>query len=221
MNTKEKLNALLEKKGRGAKAKLAKFLNVPPVYVTRWADNNYVEKMPTEYYVKVADFFSIHPSYFLDMKNSVGFAKVKFVPVVGSASCGMPADSAYQDFGDVAYCDDKIWNERLYAVIADGDSMADQIENGDKVICDPSAEIYSGDIVHYQIGSESGIKIYYERLDIGIIEFVPYNRSGDFKRISIRLDDEMISSVRKMKVIEINKSVSNNRKARLKLLGLN
>lgn len=142
---------------------------------------------------------------------------IKFVPIVGSASCGVPLPNSYQDIENKAFCRSEIWNKDLYAVIADGDSMMPEIDDGDEVICDPSAKILSGDMVHYQIGGESAIKVYFKDDSIGVIEFVPFNQNGEFKTLKFRIDDDNVD-IRMSKVVAVNKSKMNNRTARLKAI---
>ncbi|OCR99230.1 hypothetical protein A9K75_07850 [Campylobacter fetus subsp. testudinum] len=144
-------------------------------------------------------------------------SNIKFVPIVGSASCGVPLPNSYQDIENKAFCRSEVWNKELYAVIADGESMTPEIDNEDEVICDPSAKILSGDMVHYQVGGESAIKVYYEDEAIGVIEFVPFNQNGDYKTLKFRVDDESVD-IRMSKVVAINKSKTNNRAARLKAI---
>lgn len=153
-----------------------------------------------------------------DIKNNIlGSSNVKFVPIVGSASCGVPLPNSYQDIENKAFCRSEIWNKDLYAVIADGDSMMPEIDDGDEVICDPNAKILNGDMVHYQIGGESAIKVYFKDDAIGVIEFAPLNQNGEFKTLKFRLDDDSID-IRMSKVVAVNKSKMNNRTARLKAI---
>ncbi|MEE3776483.1 S24 family peptidase [Campylobacter sp. CX2-4080-23] len=153
-----------------------------------------------------------------DIKNNIlGINNIKFVPIVGSASCGVPQLNSYQDIENKAFCKSEIWHNDLYAVIATGDSMTPEIDDGDEVICDPRADILSGDIVHYQIAGEGAIKVYFKDESVGVIEFVPFNQNSEFKTLKFRIDDENID-IRMSKVIAINKSKMNNRLARLKAI---
>ncbi|WP_086270084.1 LexA family protein [Campylobacter devanensis] len=144
-------------------------------------------------------------------------SNIKFVPIVGSASCGIPLPNSYQDIENKAFCKSEIWHSDLYAIIANGDSMIPEIDDGDEVICDPKADILSGDIVHYQINDESAIKVFFKDENIGVIEFVPFNQNGDFKTLKFRIDDDSVY-IKMSKVIAINKSKMNNRQARLKAI---
>jgi SOS-response transcriptional repressor LexA len=220
MTLKQKLKKLLDERGRGTKAKLAKFLNVSPNYITRYVEEEYKDvDMPSKYFVKTALFFGISPEYFLSNSES-SFKPVKKIPIVGSVSCGKNMPNSYQGSGEFAYYNGEFYSPELYCVIACGDSMSPEIEDGDEVICDPKVEVQNGDMVHYTIGNESAIKIYVRNDDANIIQFVPYNQSEDFKTKIIRLDDEMAAEVKINKVIAVNKLKFNNRKARLKLINM-
>ena len=147
-------------------------------------------------------------------------SSVKEIPIVGEASCGIPEPNSYQDYDQKTYCSADIWNEDMYAVIASGDSMYDLIERGDEVICDPRADILSGDIVHYEFNGESAIKVYFKEEKFGVVRFVPYNRSGGFNTLSFSASDEVLQNIKMIKVIKVNKSMENNRKSRLRVMGL-
>lgn len=99
-------------------------------------------------------------------------------------------NQTYKEIENKAFCKSEIWHSDLYAVIANGDSMIPKIDDGDEVICDPKADILSGDIVHYQINDESAIKVFFKDENIGVIEFVPFNQNGDFKTLKFRIDDD-------------------------------
>jgi len=97
--------------------------------------------------------------------------------------------------------------------------MAPEIEDGDKVVCDPHAQVQTGDIVHYQVGNESAIKVYVRDEDAYIVQFIPYNTSENFKTTTIRLDDDLAQELKVAKVSAIVKTHINNRQARLKFIG--
>lgn len=149
-------------------------------------------------------------------KDILGAKNIGFVPIVGNASCGIPIPNSYQEIENKAFCKSEIWNKDLYAVIANGDSMIPEIDDGDEVICDPNADISNGDLVHYQINGESAIKVYVKDDDIGVIEFVPFNQNGEYKTLEFRVDDDI--DIRMSKVIVVNKLKLNNRAARLKAI---
>ncbi|WP_297904322.1 LexA family transcriptional regulator [uncultured Campylobacter sp.] len=219
MHIKEKLAKLVAEGGRGTKAELARALGVPSVYITRWTSMDYVENIPREYYVPIAKFFNTDPSIFLDTDDSMELLNIKFVPIVGEASCGLPITNSYQEKGKKTPYMGKFWNKNLYGLIACGNSMAPDIEDGDEVVCDPTADILDGDIVHYRFMGESAIKIFHDNIELNAIEFIPYNQSPEFKIKSIRRDDDFFGELNMSKVVSINKLKLNNRKARLRLVG--
>ncbi|MBE3022157.1 S24 family peptidase [Campylobacter sp. 7477a] len=138
---------------------------------------------------------------------------VKQIPIVGSASCGIPDANALQETDIYTYTLAKDWNGEMYAVIANGDSMSPMIEDGDQVICDPALDIMDGDLVHYQVNGESAIKIYKKDTKNKQHVFIPANQDFEAKRFDIKMEIRMI------KVTDIQRSVRNNRKARLRALG--
>jgi len=71
MTPEKKLQILLENEGRGSKARLAKFLKVPPVYVTRWVtDEKY--GIPKNQIRDIEQFYNLQPGYLLS-KSPVVF----------------------------------------------------------------------------------------------------------------------------------------------------
>ena len=147
-------------------------------------------------------------------------APVKLVPVIGTASCGGTEINCLQDENKKAYYNGDFWKQSLYCVIANGDSMSPEIDDGDEVIIDPDVPCQHGDMVYYKIDDESAIKVLAIDKEAHIMQFVPYNSSENFKTKTIRLDDEeMIERLTYHKVVSVNKLKFNNRAARLKLIG--
>lgn len=144
---------------------------------------------------------------------------VSKVPIIGTASCGSLDINYLQDIGKTALYNGDFYTPELYCVIASGDSMASEIENGDEIICDPNTIPKSGDMVHYKIGDESAIKILLEDEDANIVQFIPYNTSDTFKTTTIRKDEEMYNDLIISKVVAVNKLNFNNRTARLRQIG--
>jgi SOS-response transcriptional repressor LexA len=144
----------------------------------------------------------------------------KLVPVIGTASCGSCDINHLQDSSKKAYYNGDFWKKSLYCVIANGDSMSPEIDDGDEVIIDPDVKPITGDMVHYKIDDESAIKVLVIDEDAYIIQFVPYNSSDNFKTRTIRMDDEeSMSKLTFHKVVSVNKLKFNNRAARLKMIG--
>lgn len=155
----------------------------------------------------------------VDYLLGVEKTSVNQIPITGTASCGSTDINHLQELGKTAPYNGDFFTNDLYCVIASGDSMAVDIEDGDEVICDPNVKPVSGDMVHYQIGGESAIKILWVDEEANIIQLIPYNPSNDFKTVTIRLDDEMANDLKMAKVVAVNKLKLNNRAARLRLIG--
>jgi len=170
MTPEEKLQELLEDMGRGAKAKLATYLKVSPVYVTRWV-NDEKYNIPRDMIVKIEDFFKLPRGYLLSGNDEI---KVKYIPLIGIASCGVP-NIAYNDDIEYIPVNPELAREGVYAVKAEGESMLPDIKEGDVIICDKNMECNNGDIVHYTtIDGESGLKKYLID-DKGVVTLMPIN----------------------------------------------
>lgn len=141
------------------------------------------------------------------------------IPIIGETSCGAAISSSFQDIGRTCYYRGDFFSPDLYCVIASGDSMAPEIEDGDEIVCDPRVNPSHGDLVHYTIHGESAVKVYVVDTDANLAQFVPYNPSDTFKTRTIRLDDEEASDLKVVKVVAVNKLKFNNKSARLKLIG--
>lgn len=141
------------------------------------------------------------------------------IPIIGETSCGAAISSSFQDIGRTCYYRGDFFSPDLYCVIASGDSMAPEIEDGDEIVCDPRVNPSHGDLVHYTIHGESAVKVYVVDTDANLVQFVPYNPSDTFKTRTIRLDDEEASDLKVVKVVAVNKLKFNNKSARLKLIG--
>jgi len=144
---------------------------------------------------------------------------VKAVPVIGTASCGASNINYLQDENQKVYIMADNWHKDLYSVIACGDSMTPEIENGDIVVIDPLVKPLHGDMVLYSLDGESAIKILVLDKDAYIMQFVPYNITENFKTKTIRLDDEDIINRLICHKVSYIVSTKNNRLARLKMIG--
>ena len=149
--------------------------------------------------------------------NTVKQNILKRVPIVGSASCGIPDTNAYQEVDEYTYCPADEWNEEMYSVIANGSSMEPDIEEGDELLCDPQATVKDGDIVHYQLDGEGAIKVYVLLSAKNKFCFVPINDKFPTKEFEDTLENR--ERLRMVKVIKFNRSLENGRMSRLKSLG--
>ncbi|WP_157351217.1 LexA family transcriptional regulator [Aliarcobacter butzleri] len=110
----------------------------------------------------------------------------KLVPLIGKSSCGKPKDYDLSNYEPVSVPLD-MYIDGMYAVEADGDSMAPKINDGDIVYCIPNQIIDNGKIVHYWLNGESGIKKYKINEAGTIISLLPLN--PDYDIITIHCDD--------------------------------
>ena len=168
----------------------------------------------------IGDFLGLTVSDLLLDFQDEKILDIKLVPVVGSASCGMPDINALQEYEEKVPCADDIWNASVYAVIANGDSMLPEFKEGDIIYCDPTADVLDGDFVHYQYHNESAIKFYREDKKMGMIYFVPLNPSEEFKTLRFRADDEECQYLKMVKVVGHHRNLSNNRQERIRMYGI-
>ncbi|WP_418186760.1 S24 family peptidase [Aliarcobacter lanthieri] len=203
------------------KAELARHLDVTPQSFSNWFSRN---NIPEKYVIDLASFFTkklnknISETYLLNSR--VNEKPVQYVPIIGTASCGGCDINHLQESDKKAYYNGDFWKPTLYCVIANGDSMSPEIDDGDEVIIDPDVKCQHGDMVYYKIDEESAIKVLVIDKEAHIMQFVPYNSNEKFKTKTIRLDDdELISKLTYHKVVSVNKLKFNNRAARLKLIG--
>jgi repressor LexA len=144
---------------------------------------NEQRKIPSELYSIISNFLKIDIGELLDTK----FIPSKYIPLIGKSSCGKPKDYDLNGYDPVPVPLD-IYKDGMYAVEADGDSMKPKINDGDIVYCQPNRIIDNGNIVHYWLNGESGIKKYKMNEAQTIISLIPIN--SDFEIITIHCDDK-------------------------------
>lgn len=196
-------------------ADLAKFLNIPTGNLSNILQGN-GRKFSAEQITLIAKYFSVTTDYIYGLENK---KSVKPVLVIGTASCGGCDINHLQESGRTAFYNGEFWKSSLYCVIANGDSMSPEIDDGDEVIIDPDVKCQHGDMVYYKIDAESAIKVLVIDKEAHIMQFVPYNPNECFKTKTIRLDDEeTLNKLIYHKVVSVNKLKFNNRAARLKMI---
>lgn len=206
---------LLQENNR-KQADLAKFLNIPTGNLSNILQGN-GRKFSAEQITLIAKYFSVTTDYIYGLENK---KPVKTVPIIGTASCGGSDINHLQESNQKAFYNGEFWKPSLYCVIANGDSMSPEIDDGDEVIIDPDIKCQHGDMVLYKIDNESAIKVLVIDQDAHIMQFVPYNSSEDFKTKTVRLDDEeILNKLTYHKVVSVNKLKFNNRLSRLKMIG--
>lgn len=217
MHYVDKLRVAIQEKGF-TQAEMADKLGTAQSTLAKWISKNpeHFREMPFDMLIKSAEILGVSSDYLLGVETT---KPVKNIPIIGTASCGATDINYLQEEGKTALYRGDMWHKELYCVIACGDSMSPEIEDGDEVICDPRATVQHGDIVHYRILGESAIKVLVEDKEAHIIQLVPYNQTDTFKTRTIRLDDDELLELKMSKVVAINKLKFNNRTARLKLIG--
>lgn len=169
MKFADKLDELMRSE-RLTQTEIGKLIGKSQSLVARWVKD---DRSPDyETMARLADILRVPLNYLSD--NTGTIKKSRKVPVIGSASCGVPNERS-DDVLDWISIPHKLYHKDAYAVIADGDSMEDTISDGAVVVVDPSEQVDNGNIVHYTLdGSESGIKRFERKGNIVILK--PINR---------------------------------------------
>jgi len=141
--------------------------------------------IPNTILVKIADFLKTDVHYLLGFANEEKLS-VKYIPLIGLASCGVPREYALDGYEPVPVSID-IYRDGMYAVKAEGNSMSPKINHNNLVYCLPNETIDNGHIVHYTLNGESGIKKYKLNEKGDIISLVPIN--PDYDVITIHADE--------------------------------
>lgn len=189
MGIGENVKILLKLKNITQK-KLANDINETEINISRWLkddeNNENSRRMPFEVLKKIADYLDTTTDYILDIDKEI--IQTKVIPLIGKSSCGIPKEYDLNGYDPIPVPID-IYREGMYCVEADGDSMSPKINNGDIVYCDPQKQIDSGNIVHYWIDGESGIKRYKINEAGTIISLIPINTEYDI--ITIHCDENV------------------------------
>jgi len=123
----------------------------------------------------IAGYFKINEQFFFSGEDTI---KVKMIPLIGLASCGVPENNYYEDVHYIPVSED-IARDGVYSVTADGDSMLPKIHNRDIIICDTQMQCDNGHIVHYTTeDDESGIKKYSLNHETQQVTLYPLNTEG-------------------------------------------
>ena len=200
MNIGDKIKNLLKEKGL-KQIDLIRYITgegeVPAAEKTRWSRylNNQFE-IPLKDLQRVAKFFNVDVDYLLGNEVPITY----YIPLIGSASCGVPTNHFYSDMGEYEMIPvpASLYREGRYYVRAEGDSMLPKIKPGDEVMCDKEAYVENGNIVHYTLNDEeSGIKKVVLDENGKPVMFVPLN--DKYSPIIVKPDDK----VRMAKCIKI------------------
>jgi len=127
----------------------------------------------TEKLLALSEILEVSTDYLLGNENEL---KVKYIPLIGVASCGIP-NIAFNDEMDYIPVEASLARDGVYAIKALGDSMTPKIQENDIIVCDKEMDVYNGNIVHYTtIDGESGIKKYFYDKEKRQVTLTPLNQ---------------------------------------------
>ena len=206
---KDRLREQMSLQKRTAKD-IAELVGKSKESISKWRSG---ERTPNpDEVAQLAKILRVNSDYLLGLTPQI----VRKIPVTGCASCGNPQPSVC-DLDEMVDYPELDWKPELFAIRAYGESMSPEINDGDRCIIDPTAQIVDGDLVYYKLNGETAIKIFWRDDDAGIIQFVPYNQTEVFKTKTVRIDETEELTI--YKVADVVTSKKNGRAARLKLIG--
>ena len=144
---------------------------------TRFPKENHIRDIAKALNVKYDDLFS-----------NGSEITTKIIPLIGKSSCGIPKDYDLNGYDPVPV-PAEMYRDGMYALEADGESMSPKINHGDIVFCNIHRQIDNGNIVHYWLDGESGIKKYKINEAGTIISLIPINSEYDI--ITIHGDENV------------------------------
>ena len=181
----KKLNELIKKRGRGTATKLAEYLSVPLVYVSRWQKGSY--KIPKEKLPQIAKFFNIDISEFFKDNKIQHNDNTSGVPYAGyarSAKVPLKIDSLQKiNIFDICFIYDG-----NYFIKLDTDLSRMSLSKGDYVLCNLYEGVKNGDYVHYTIKEESGLaQVFFTKKTVLVVD-VFANTLKKYKKKDIEID---------------------------------
>ena len=192
MSFGSRLKALMKDRKVYAKD-IAEYVGVSRGLVTHWTND---KRNPNPAQVeRILSFLKVDADSLFDKNNTI---TTKLIPLIGKSSCGTPQDYNLENYDAVPISPD-IYNEGMYAVEAEGKSMSPKINDGNIVYCDPSQEVNNGNIVHYMVKGESGIKKYKINEPQTIVSLVPLNSDYDI----VTVDQYENVDLRMVKVVGV------------------
>lgn len=162
------IKSLRQSKGM-TQEELGNIIGVKKAAVQKW-ESGLVQNLKRETIKKLADFFEVNPSTFIDVADSsdisniAGIFPVKKIriPMLGEIACGVPifADQQYEQYVDV----NEDYNAD-FCLKAKGDSMINaNISSGDIVLISEMPMVSNGEIAAVIIDDEATLKrVYYYR----------------------------------------------------------
>ena len=163
---------------------LSEMMSISRSSIAQYENNIYQPNIET--IELIANTLNIDVSELFEDKSKTRLIS-KYIPLIGKSSCGKPKDYDLNGYEPVPVPLD-MYKDGMYAVEAEGDSMKPKINDGDIVYCQPNRIIDNGNIVHYWLNGESGIKKYKMNEHGTIISLIPIN--SDYEVITIHCDDK-------------------------------
>lgn len=174
----------LLKQPKKTQAGLAKHIRLQASNLNKILNRQENRQFKSEQVGLIAEYFDVTTDFLYGFETNI---KQKLIPLIGKSSCGKPKDYDLNGYEPVPVPLD-MYKDGMYAVEADGDSMKPKINDGDIVYCQPNRIIDNGNIVHYWLNGESGIKKYKMNEAGTIISLIPIN--SDYEVITIHCDDK-------------------------------
>lgn len=146
----------------------------------------------------IAEFFGVSTDkiYGVDALTE----NVRVIPMIGNAHCGKPQEYDLNGYEPIPIAESS-YKQGMYAVKTEGDSMLPKINDGDILYCIFDSVIDNGDIVHYSLNDESGIRKYKINEAQTVISLVPLNSEYDV--ITIHHDEHF--ELRMSKVVGLHR----------------
>jgi repressor LexA len=182
----DSINIILEllKQPKKTQVGLARHIGLQPSNLNKILNRQENRQFKSEQMALIANYFDVSTDYLYGLETNI---QQKVIPLIGKSSCGKPKDYDLNGYEPVPVPLD-MYKDGMYAVEAEGDSMKPKINDGDIVYCQPNRIIDNGNIVHYWLDGESGIKKYKMNEAGTIISLIPIN--SDYEVITIHCDDK-------------------------------
>jgi SOS-response transcriptional repressor LexA len=185
IETAKIINNLLEVQEKKQKD-LINYLNKVQSTVAKWLSENKETNrdIPYDLLIEISTYFNVSTDILLGKENKL--VDNFHIPLIGKASCGKPKDYELNGYETVPI-PKEIYKVGMYAIEAEGQSMSPKINENDIVYCNPSLHVDCGNIVHYNLDGESGIKKYKINEAGTIISLIPIN--SEYEIIVIHFDE--------------------------------
>lgn len=197
MDLIDRVNLIIEENKKITKAKVANAIEMPAPNFSDILNRKGTRKFSAENVLNMAIYFKKTTDFLYGLEDEN--ESIKFIPIIGLAHCGVPQEYDLNGFDLIPVLKEE-YQEGMYAVRAEGDSMLPKISDNDILYCTHNSYIDSGVIVHYSYNGESGIRKYKIDED-NIISLIPLNMSDDKEYDITTITKENQSSLITSKVI--------------------